>query len=246
MNQELEFRKQLDMLVKIARRQGMYLAEEQIGEIFPKLSKQEDKINLIMEYLRGQKIAIGEEAAMEVTLSDEDRSFLELYLEEIQVKAKVSQEEKREIILSAMAEDEEAVARLLEIYLPDVAGIAKLYTGQGVYLEDLIGEGNVALISAVGMISCIEEVDEADGFIGKFIMDAMEQYISGEADAREQDEWMLEKVNAVAKAAKELSEDLRRKVSIEELAKETDFTAEEIEEAMRASGYQIEDIEKNE
>lgn len=246
MNQELEFRKQLDMLVSIARRQGMYLAEEQILETFLELSEQKDKINLIMEYLRGQKISIGEEAAMEVTLSDEDRNFLELYLEDIQAKEKVSPEEKREIILSAMAEDEDAGTRLLEIYLPDVAEIAKLYTGQGVYLEDLIGEGNVALISAVGMISCIEEADEADGFIGKFIMDAMEQYISGEAYVREQDERMLEKVNAVAKAAKELSEDLRRKVSIEELAKETDFTAEEIEEAMRASGYQIEDIEKKE
>ena len=81
-----------------------------------------------------------------------------------------------EIILSAMAESEEAQARLLEIYLPDVAEIAKLYAGQGAYIEDLIGEGNVALTLVVGMLGCLETPEEADGFIGKFIMDAMEKY----------------------------------------------------------------------
>ena len=34
---------------------------------------------------------------------------------------------------------------LIEIHLADVAEIAKLYAGQGVLLEDLVGEGNLAL-----------------------------------------------------------------------------------------------------
>lgn len=246
MDQETLFRNQLEGLVKTARRQGMYLSEEQIKETFVDIAQSEDKLQLVYDYLKGIRIAIGEESALEQFLSDEDRQFLEQYISEATENAGVSDEEKTEIILSAMAESEEAQARLIEIYLPDVAQIARLYTGQGVYLEDLIGEGNVALMSAVTMLGCLEDASEADGFIGKFLMDAMERFLQVEEDSRELDEKMLAKVNDVAKAAKELSEELRRKVTAEELAKESTYSLEEIEEAMRASGYQIEDIEREE
>ena len=39
-----------------------------------------------------------------------------------------------------MAGDADAKHRMIEIFLPQVAEIAKLYAGQGVFLEDLIGE----------------------------------------------------------------------------------------------------------
>lgn len=44
-------------------------------------------------------------------------------------------------------------------------------------------------------------------------------------------------------AAEELYKDLRRKVTPEELAAETDLTVGEIEEAYRLSGEQIDTIE---
>lgn len=243
MDQETIFRNQLEELVKTARRQGMYLSEDQIKESFSDLADNEDKLKLIQDYLREQKIAIGEENAMEQFLSEEDKRFLDQYLAEIEENAKVSEEEKREIILSAMAESEEAQARLVEIFLPDVAQIAKLYTGQGVYLEDLIGEGNVALLSAVTMFSCLEDASEAEGFIGKFLMDAMERFLENEEDAQKIDDKVLDKVNDVAKAAKELSEEMRRKVSVSELAKESGFSEDEIRETLRVCGNQIEEIE---
>jgi len=243
MDKEALFRKQLEDLVKTARRQGMYLAEEQLKETFPEFAASEDKLELVRAYFKSQNIALGEENAMELVLSEDDRHFLEDYLEEIKLNATVSPEEKEEIILAAMAESEEAQARLLEIYLPDVAEIAKLYAGQGAYIEDLIGEGNVALTLVVGMLGCLETPEEADGFIGKFVMDAMEKFLQEEEDAMEADEKALEKVNTIATAAKELSEELRRKVTVAELSEETQLSEDEIREAMRISGNQIEDIE---
>ena len=41
-------------------------------------------------------------------------------------------------------------------------------------MEDLIGEGNVALMSAVSMVSCVEKPEDAEGFFAGMIMDAME------------------------------------------------------------------------
>ena len=49
-----------------------------------------------------------------------------------------------------MAGEAGAVQLLTQMYLREVADVARLYAGQGVPLEDLIGEGNVALAAAAG------------------------------------------------------------------------------------------------
>ena len=51
------------------------------------------------------------------------------------------------------------------------------HAGQGVFLEDLIGEGNVALTMGVTMLGSLEEPSEAEGMLAKMMMDAMEEYI---------------------------------------------------------------------
>ena len=86
--------------------------------------------------------------------------------------------------------------------------IAKLYSGQGVFLEDLIGEGNVALTIGVTMLGCLEHAKEAEGMLGKMIMDAMEDYINENMAEEDKDKKVLSKVKKVSRKAKELSEEL--------------------------------------
>ena len=59
----------------------------------------------------------------------------------------------------------------------------------------------------------------------------------------QKDNKVLKKVNQVAEKAKELSEELRRKVTVEELCAETGLSEKAVRDAMRLSGYTIEDIE---
>jgi RNA polymerase primary sigma factor len=75
------------------------------------------------------------------------------------------------------------------------------------------------------------------------MMDAMERLINGEAEEKNSDEKMLEKVNRVADAARELSEIMQRKVAPEEVAAESELTLDEVLEAMRLSADKIEAIE---
>ena len=49
-------------------------------------------------------------------------------------------------------------------------------------------------------------------------------------------------MNLVADKAKELAGELHRKVTPEELSQETGFSLKSIREAMRMSGYKIEDM----
>jgi RNA polymerase primary sigma factor len=243
MGQEEIFKKELAELLRLGKSQGNHLSEEQVKAAFPDSGIDESKISFIYEYLIQNKIAVDADFDPDEVMSEEDKDFLAMFLEELEELPKVTEEEREQIILSAMADDADAANRLLEIFLPKVAEIAKLYAGQGVLMEDLIGEGNVALAAAVSMTGCVEKPEDAEGFFAGMIMDAMEVLISAEADEKEKDNKILEQVNRVSMAAEELYTQMRRKITPDELAEETDLTVAEIEEAFRLSGSQIDTLQ---
>ena len=176
-------------------------------------------------------------------LDAEEKDYLAAYLESLEAFAEVSEGEREAVTLSAMAGDPDAVSRLTEIFLPEVVEIAKLYAGQGVYLEDLIGEGNVALSLGVTMLGALEHASEAQGMLARLIMDAMEDYIAENAEEARKDRKIADKVNKVADAANALYEELRRKVTVEELMAESGFSRKTIEDAVRMSGDKIEAVD---
>ena len=145
--------------------------------------------------------------------------------------------------MAAIAGDKEAQARLIENYLPLVVDVARLYSEQGVFLEDLIGEGNVALTKGVTMLDAVGEPSEVEGFLYKLMLDAMERIIEENLAEDTGMQKVLTLVNEVADKAKELAEDLRRKVTVEELMEETGWDEEKIRSAIKFSGDNIEDLD---
>lgn len=244
MDRELLFGKTLEKVKRLAKEQGNCVSREQIREAFAELGLAQEQLALVEEYLQGHKIGIGEPVDPTDNLTEEEVRYLDIYLEELERMEKVTEGEKEAVTLSAMAGDGQAQAKLAEIYLPQVAEIAKLYSGQGVFLEDLIGEGNVALAAGVTMLGCLEHAREAEGMLGKMIMDAMEECIQDNLNQRRKDEKVLKHVKLVAKQARELAEVFQRKVTVAELAAETQLTEEEVLEAIRMSGSHIEYIRK--
>lgn len=244
MNQEVLFGKTLEQVKKTAREQGNCISRDQVEEAFAPLGLKDEQMEMVYEYLHQHKIGIGEPVDLEEYLADGEKDYLDAYLNELQELPEVSSGEREAITLSAMAGDTDAQKRLTEVYLPEVAQIAKLYAGQGVYLEDLIGEGNVALAMGVTMLGALEHESEAQGMLGKMIMDAMEEYIAENAKEAKKDKKIAEKVNKVADAARELAGELHRKVTVEEVMEESGISREAIEDAIRMSGGKIEDLER--
>ncbi|MBP5733749.1 MAG: hypothetical protein J6W66_08000, partial [Lachnospiraceae bacterium] len=105
---------------------------------------------------------------------------------------------------------------------------------------------NVALAIGVSMLGSQESAQEALGLLGKMIMDAMESYIRENTDAKKLDAKVADKVNLVADKARELSEELRRNVTVQELAEESGLSENAIRDAIRMSGFKIEGIDLNE
>ncbi len=243
MNREIEFGKTLELVRGIAREQGNCISKEQVEESFAALELDGDKFELVFDYLKKHGIGIGEPLNPEEYLSENEVDYLEEYLNQLKELPEVSEGEKEAITLSAMAGDLDAQRSLINIFLPQVVEIAKLYAGQGVFLEDLIGEGNVAVTMGVAMLGALEHADEAQGMLAKMVMDAMEEYIAENAEEVKKYRKIADKVNKVADKANELSKDLHRKVTVEELMEETGMSDKYIREAMRISGDKIDSIQ---
>ncbi len=243
MDKELQFAKALQKVKELAKLSGNTISKAEIDDEFEKLALDEEQMQLVYEYLEKANIGIDKEVDTEALLTGEDAGYLQLYLEELKELPSVTEGEKEATVLSSMAGDENAQAKLIQILLPQVVDLAKLYAGQGVLLEDLIGEGNVALTIGVTMLGCFENAGEAQAAIAKMIMDAMEELIVSYVAEDDVDRKIAERVNNISDKAKELAEALGRKVTKEELAEETEIAIEDITEAIRFSGGQIEYLE---
>lgn len=241
--QELLFAKILKEVQQTAKEQGNCISEAQVQEAFEPLSLGKEQMQMVFDYLAQHKIGIGEPVDLDDYLTDKEKNYLKNYLDELEALPLYSEGEKEAFTISAMAGERRAQAKLTEIYLKAVTEIAKLYTGQGVFLEDLIGEGNLALAYGVSVLGSLEKPSEAEGMLMKLIMDAMEEHISENADKAKMNEKVLGRVNKVLARAKKLSGELGRKVTVEELAKETGMSEKSIQDALRISGYKIEYID---
>lgn len=242
MKKELLFADRLQELRNTAKKQAGILTKGQVEDAFLEFQFDDEKYEMVYEYLRKHNIGIGEPVDAEENLTAEERNYLQMYLEELSALDTVTDGQKEAFFLQAMAGENNAQESLIRIFLPQVVDVAKLYTGQGAYLEDLIGEGNVALTIGVRMLGAFQNAGEAEGALVKMIMDAMEEYIEENAEADKKEKRVADKVNKVADAAKELAEAYGRKVTAEELAQESRLSVKSIEEAVRLSGGKIEDL----
>lgn len=243
MNKEVLFAKTLEQVRQLAKEQGNCVSEEQVKEAFAPLEFDNDQLQMVFDYLVKHKVGINQPVDIDDYLTDEEKDYLQTYLDEIEQLPKYTDGQKEAYTISAMAGDTAAQNKLVEIFLPEVIDIAKLYAGQGVFLEDLIGEGNLALAFGTGMLGGLENAKEAQGALVQMVMNTMEEYIAENASNEKADQKVADKVNLVMEKAKELAEDLHRNVTPEELAEETKMSMKSILDAIRMSGNQIEYID---
>lgn len=243
MDSRNEFIDKIKDIVSLAKDQENVIFTEQLEAYFPDMVDNEDRKALIINYLKEKNIGIDEKVNIEDVISEDEHKFLNMYLDELKEIAKVSEGEKSAYIMQAMAGDDNAKSILTNQYLDNVVEIAKLYAGQGVFLEDLIGEGNIALLTGIEMLGSLEDPKEADGFIAKMIMDSMQDMIASNMDEVESMDKMVAKVNKISQAAKDLSDLLKRKVTVDELCNESGFSKAAVYKALKLTANNIEEIE---
>lgn len=233
----------LQKTLKEARENGGRISRDEISEIFSGLSLDRSQLEQVEGYLKAHKIVVGTQAGDVDALPEVERDFLTSYMEMLDNIPELSDSVLEALKISAMAGEHSAQKELSEQMLRDVVDIARLYAGQGVSIEELIGAGNEALVTGVRLLGHLDSPQDVDGEIGRRIMDSMEDLIAAMLDDNAMDRKMEDMVNLVADKAHELAKELGRKVTPMELAGEGDVTAEQIMEAVRLTGGKIEDLD---
>ncbi len=252
MNEE-KYKEILNKAVRLAHEGNNRISEEDYVKLFSPLKMSGEHDSLTRNYLKELHIVIGsrdEEADIDFDMkeiSSEDGRYLSNYLEELDSLPVYSEDEIRIIYEDALSNDsEEARKKLINLHLRNVVDIAKLYVYHGMSIEDLIGEGNIGLMMAVDLLGTVDSREEAEGLIGKTIMDAMDAAINEDRALKGDIDEMLDSINRVTEEAEKLSGDIKRDVSVKELAENTDLTEEEILRAHELTGYKISGLEKTE
>ena len=242
-NKEKEFAEILKLVTRTARENKNVISKEQVEMAFSELELDENQLGMVYDYLNKHNIGIDEAIDTSDNLTEEENNYLNDYLESLNGLPRLSDGEKEAISMAAIAGDKDAQQKLIQEYLTLVVDVARMYSEQGVYLEDLIGEGNVALTRGVTMLDAVGEPQEVESFLYKLMLDAMEGIIEDNLSEDAGMQKVLTLVQEVADKAKELSEDLRRKVTVEELMEETGWDEEKIRTAIKFSGDNIEDLD---
>ena len=244
----IEERKQ--KLLALGKKQG-YITYEQLADELKGLDIDSDTLDELYNALMEEEIdivsedgtddATGEEITEEIpvenlTLSKDVKinDPVRMYLKEIGRINLLTSDEEFEYAKRAEEGDEEAKRMLAESNLRLVVSIAKRYVGRGMLFLDLIQEGNIGLMKAV------DKFDPTKGY--KFstyatwwIRQAITRAIADQARTIRVPVHMVETINKLARVQRQLTQDLNREPTDEEIAKKLGISIEKVREVYKIS-----------
>lgn len=263
MDEKMKFQKKLKELLEFAKQKKNVLESQEIVEFFQDIELDSNKLEKIYDFLEKQGIDIlrfqKEKEADEILIEPDDTDLEEeeeledienidlsvpdsvgiddpvrMYLKEIG-KVPLLTTEQEITLAKRMGEgDEEAKKELAEANLRLVVSIAKRYVGRGMQFLDLIQEGNLGLIKAV------EKFDYTKGY--KFstyatwwIRQAITRAIADQARTIRIPVHMVETINRLLRAQRQLVQDLGREPTLEELSKYMDLPVARVREIQKIS-----------
>ena len=237
-------------LIKIGKQQG-YITYEQLAEQLKGLDIDSDTLDELYNSLVEENIEIvsedgsddasGEEITQDMSVENLTLSKdvkindpVRMYLKEIGRINLLTSDEEFEYAKRAEEGDEEAKRLLAESNVRLVVSIAKRYVGRGMLFLDLIQEGNIGLMKAV------DKFDPTKGY--KFstyatwwIRQAITRAIADQARTIRVPVHMVETINKLARVQRQLTQELNREPTDEEIAKELGISVEKVREVYKIS-----------
>ena len=179
----------------------------------------------------GDKLLLDDNAlTKDLTINDPVR----MYLKEIGQIKLLTLAEESELADRITAGDESAKNVLAEANLRLVVSIAKRYVGRGMLFLDLIQEGNIGLMKAVDKFD-VTKGYKFSTYATWWIRQAITRAIADQARTIRVPVHMVETINKLARVQRQLTLELNREPSEEELAKKMNTTVEKVREIYKIS-----------
>ena len=242
MDDKLKFQEALVSLQSRADEQGGVLTIEEMQDCLKNMNFNQEQLGMISAYLTGKGIHVeGAELPEEEQkpYTEEEEEFLVQYRKELK-SARRQPEDRLEILWQQVKQGERAARELLaEHYMEKVLAVAEEYAHQGILIQDLVQEGSLGLLmglNSFGRSEDLEPEEHLEREIRKSIRQAMEEQ-NGESSVGEE---VTRKLNRLADSITELTEDLGRQITPDELSVYLEMPLEEIEDLLRIAGDTIE------
>jgi len=238
------FKERKEELIALGKKQG-FITYEDMANMLKGLDLDSDSLDELYNAFSENNIPIladEEDNGSDKELLDDNAITKDLnindpvrmYLKEIGQIKLLSTEEELVLADRILEGDEMAKTILAEANLRLVVSIAKRYVGRGMLFLDLIQEGNIGLMKAV------EKFDVTKGY--KFstyatwwIRQAITRAIADQARTIRVPVHMVETINKLARIQRQLTLELNREPSEEELAKKMNTSVEKIREIYKIS-----------
>ena len=249
MEARAEFLKKLNGLVAMAKGQGDQITIDEVKAYFADAALTEEQLELVFDYLLAQKVVVKgyikmtEAAEEKLTYTEEEEAYLKEYLNDLGAFQEEKSGEKESLFAKLIGGDASAKNRLTELYLKEVVEIAKEMYHPEIFLGDIIQEGNMGLILGLDMLVDVATAHET---IVNQVKQCIQMLIEEHTEVKSRDNKMVEKVTMLDESIKALTEELGRKVTIDELAVYMGMTEEEIDDILRLMGEESEEEEEQE
>ncbi len=248
MQDKENFLEALKRLEERAAQQNGLLSAADVQDALGQFAAGQEQQAAVCRYLKGKGICIeGLEAAAqaqenrtEEDLDGEDRAVYQQYRRLLGQPGRLGGEECRQM-LRALAERGACREQVIGFYQEAALETAVRYAGRGILLEDLIQEANIGLMMAVDSLGLREDHVTEDEYIREGIEGALRQLLEEEEDARQKDSQILERMDRIGAGIRELSDELGRKVTLEEIAGYLDMPQEEVKDLLKLTGETFED-----
>lgn len=247
MTDQNTFMETVKNVAEIVRTAPEPMVEEEILSYFADMKLDENQKRLVMDYLMNQDNGneeAGSEENVEILESEEDNSaealdenedgtksvVFGMYLDELATLPKYSNEQLAQMYIQLLAGDESVIGDISNAWLERVLKIAEKYIEPKLNVEDLVQEGNIALLMKLQELAANKENADVEEELKVTVEQGVMAYASEINSERELENTVLGKVSLIHEAKKMLQSEKGHEPTMQEMADYTKMSVEELEE----------------
>lgn len=256
MADKLEFRSKLSGVLALAMEHEYRITCEEVEKYFEEDQLTQEQMELVFDYLLAQKVAVKgyikvggsvveaeQETVQTITYTSEEEAYLAEYLTDLQAIRGEQDGELEALFQGINQGDTLAKSRVTELYLTKVVEIGKSMYHPALFIGDLIQEGNVSLMIALESLPVLEDEGKEglEEYLNLEIRQGIQMLIEETVELKSRDKKMVQQVSDLDETITKLTDDLGRKVTVDELALYMEMSEEEILEILKLTGEDVEE-----
>ena len=221
MAERLEFREKLAGILTLCESQNNITDKATVEAYFAEDNLSAEQMELVFDYLLSKKVIVKGYVKAGGSIKNAENT---------EEPIRYTQEEQD---LKGLRDGDP-----LKELLPAILTMAKEMHRADIYIGDLVQEGNMGL-----MLAMEDHADDTEALLS-MAKESMQALLESQEETKKQDNRMVEKVNDLDEQIKKLSDELGRKVSVDELEEFAGITEDEISNILKLAGEELPPEEK--